>query len=290
MTKMLTLNVQGVDIALTTINEDDYICITDMIKAKDSARPDMVIQNWMRTKDTIEFLGLWEILNNPDFKPVEFEGFRRQAGLNRFSMTPKLWIETTGAIGIRSKPGRNGGTFAHKDIAFEFASWISPAFKLYLIKEYQRLVSMERSSLAQSWDVKRLLTKTNYQIHTDAIKNVILPKLNISQMKQGIIYATEADILNLALFGCTAKQWQEANPELAKKMNVRDTASINQLVVLANLESLNAEMIKQGLPRDKRLSALHRIAKEQLSVLISSHAEQNFRRLVENDNNQKLIE
>ena len=203
-------------------------------------------------------------------------------------MTPRKWIESTNAIGIVSKAGRNGGTYAHKDIAIEFASWISPVFKLYLIREYQRLIEQERSELALSWNVKRLLSKANYHIHTDAIKNVILPKLNISQIKQGIIYASEADLLNLALFGYTAKQWQGANPELAKTMNIRDTATINQLIVLSNIESMNAELIKQGIAKEDRLSILHRIAKEQLSVLIARNADQNFAKLSSED--PKLIE
>ena len=203
-------------------------------------------------------------------------------------MSVSNWIEKTGAIGIVSKAGRYGGTYAHKDIAFEFCSAISPMFKLYVIKEYQRLVELEHSELALSWNVKRLLSKANYHIHTDAIKNVILPKLNISQMKQGIVYASEADLLNMALFGCTAKQWQEANPELAKTMNIRDTATINQLIVLSNIESLNAELIKQGVSKEDRFTILRRTAEEQLAVLISRNAEQNFAKLVSDD--PKLIE
>ena len=194
-------------------------------------------------------------------------------------MTPRKWIESTNAIGIVSKAGRNGGTYAHKDIAIEFASWISPVFKLYLIREYQRLIEHERSELALSWNIKRLLSKANYHIHTDAIKNIILSKLNISQMKQGIIYASEADLLNLALFGCTAKQWQEANPELSKTMNIRDTATINQLIVLSNIESLNAVLIKQGITKEDRLSILHNTVKEQLALLMARNAEQNFAKL-----------
>ncbi len=278
MTKTSILNVQGIGIALTTINEEDYISLTDMTKQEDGEDH---IRNWMRNKNTIEFLGIWESLNNPGFKGVEFDTFLREAGFNRFNMTPRKWIEGTNAIGIVSKSGRNGGTYAHRDIAIEFASWISPKFKLYLIREYQRLITTERSKLALEWDVKRLLAKNNYHIHTDAVKNVIIPKLDIGQMKQGLIYASEADILNLALFGCTAKQWQEANPELSKKMNIRDAASINQLMVLTNLESLNAEMIKQNIPRNDRLKALHRVAEEQILILEKNHTDQNFRRLVD---------
>ena len=288
MTKTSIMNVQGIEIALTTINEEDFICITDIVKAKGGdARAADIIKNWIRNRSTIEFLGTWETLYNPDFKVVEFDHFRKEAGLPTFTMSVSNWIEKTGAIGIISKAGRYGGTYAHKDIAFEFCSAISPMFKLYVIKEYQRLVELERSELALSWNVKRLLSKANYHIHTDAIKNVMLPKLNISQMKQGIIYASEADILNLALFGCTAKQWQEANPELAKTMNIRDTATINQLIVLSNIESLNAELIKQGVSKEDRFNILRRTAEEQLAVLIARNAEQNFAKLASED--QKLI-
>jgi hypothetical protein len=274
------MNVQGIEIALTTINEEDFICITDIVKAKGGdARAADIIKNWIRNRSTIEFLGTWETLYNPDFKVVEFDHFRKEAGLPTFTMSVSNWIEKTGAIGIISKAGRYGGTYAHKDIAFEFCSAISPMFKLYVIKEYQRLIEQERSELALSWNVKRLLSKANYHIHTDAIKNVILPKLNISQMKQGLIYASEADLLNLALFGCTAKQWQEANPELAKTMNIRDAATINQLIVLSNIESLNAELIKLGISKDDRFTILRRTAEEQLAVLIARNAEQNFAKL-----------
>ena len=279
---------QGIEIALTTINEEDFICITDIVKAKGGdARAADIIKNWIRNRSTIEFLGTWETLYNPNFKVVEFDHFRKEAGLPTFTMSVSNWIEKTGAIGIVSKAGRYGGTYAHKDIAFEFCSAISPMFKLYVIKEYQRLVELERSELALFWNVKRLLSKANYHIHTDAIKNVILPKLNISQMKQGLVYASEADLLNLVLFGCTAKQWQEANPELAKTMNIRDTATINQLIVLSNIESLNAELIKQGVSKEDRFTILRRTAEEQLAVLISRNAEQNFAKLASED--PKLI-
>ena len=283
------MNVQGIEIALTTINEEDFICITDIVKAKGGdARAADIIKNWIRNRSTIEFLGTWETLYNPNFKVVEFDHFRKEAGLPTFTMSVSNWIEKTGAIGIVSKAGRYGGTYAHKDIAFEFCSAISPMFKLYVIKEYQRLVELERSELALSWNVKRLLSKANYHIHTDAIKNVILPKLNISQMKQGLVYASEADLLNMVLFDCTAKQWQEANPELAKTINIRDTATINQLIVLSNIESLNAELIKQGVSKEDRFTILRRTAEEQLAVLISRNAEQNFAKLASED--PKLIE
>ena len=288
MTKTSIMTVQGIEIALTTINEEDFLCITDIVKAKGGdARAADIIKNWIRNRSTIEFLGTWETLYNPNFKVVEFDHFRKEAGLPTFTMSVSNWIEKTGAIGIVSKAGRYGGTYAHKDIAFEFCSAISPMFKLYVIKEYQRLVELERSELALSWNVKRLLSKANYHIHTDAIKNVILPKLNISQMKQGLVYASEADLLNMVLFGCTAKQWQEANPDLAKTMNIRDTATINQLIVLSNIESLNAELIKQGISKEDRFAILRRTAEEQLAVLISRNAEQNFAKLASED--PKLI-
>ena len=285
------MTVQGIDIALTTINDEDYISITDIVKAKagDNRAAD-VIKNWIRNRSTIEFLGTWETLYNPHFKVVEFDHFRKEAGLPTFTMSVGNWVEKTGAIGIISKSGRYGGTYAHKDIAFEFCSAISPLFKLYVIKEYQRLVELERSQLALSWNVKRLLSKANYHIQTEAIKNVIIPKLNISQMKQGLIYASEADLLNLALFGCTAKQWQEANPELAKTMNIRDSATINQLIVLSNIESLNAELIKQSIAKEDRLSILHRAAHEQLAVLIARNSEQNFTALDASPTNSPAVQ
>ncbi len=276
MAKTSILNVQGIQIALTTINEEDYISLTDMMKAKDGT---FFVTDWLRNRNTLEYLGAWESMFNPNFNYGEFAIIKSSAGLNSFKISVKEWQERTNAIGIVAKTGRYGGTYAHRDIAFNFCMWISPVFQLYVVREYQRLIEVERSHLAIAWDVKRLLSKNNYHIHTDAIKNIIIPKLNIDQMKQGLVYATEADILNMALFGCTAKQWQDANPELAKKMNIRDTASINQLMVLTNLESLNAEMIKQDIPRSDRLAALHRVANEQLIILEKNHADQNFRKL-----------
>ena len=285
MTKTSIMTVQGIDIALTTINDEDYISLTDIIKAKDG---EFFISDWLRNRNTLEYLAAWESMSNPDFNYGEFAIIKSKAGLNNFKISIKEWHEKTNAIGIVARAGRYGGTYAHKDIAFEFCSAISPMFKLYVIKEYQRLVEIERSQLALSWNVKRMLSKANYYIQTDAIKNVILPKLNISQMKQGLVYASEADLLNLALFGCTAKQWQEANPELAKTMNIRDAATINQLIVLSNIESLNAELIKQNIAKEDRLSILHRTAKEQLTVLIARNSEQNFTKLASEDTN--LIE
>lgn len=287
MAKTRKIEVMSKDITVILNNEadNDYICLTDMVKGEDGEDH---IRNWMRNKNTIEYLGIWEQLHNPNFKGVEFDTFWKEAGLNRFNMTPRKWIDATDAIGIISKAGRNGGTFAHKDIAFNFGMWISPTFQLYIIKEYQRLKEEESNPLLQHWDVKRILSKVNYRVHTDAIKEYIIPKLTMSQKKQYILYANEADMLNLALFGYTAKEWEDANPVIAKKLNMRDTALINQLVVLSNMESYNSELIKRGLPREKRFSILHRMAKEQLTVLNKDNAEYRFRKLV--SNNMKQLE
>jgi hypothetical protein len=245
-----------------SVHEEDFICLTDMARYKDPERTDYIIQNWLRNRTTIEFLGIWEHLNNPDFKPIEFDGFRKQAGLNSFVLTPKQWIEKTNAVGLVSKPGRNGGTYAHKDIAFEFASWISVEFKLYLIKEFQRLKEEERKQLG--WDIRRNLTKINYRIHTDAIRaNLVPARLSKTQVNQ--IYATEADVLNMALFGMTAKQWRNENPD--KKGNIRDYADVSQLVCLSNLENLNALFINEGLPQTQRLEKLNQIAIQQMRLL-----------------------
>ncbi len=248
-----------------TIVKDDYISLTDIAKYKDDKEANEIIRNWLRNRNTIEFLGIWEQLNNVDFKPIEFDGFRKDAGLNSFTMSPKKWVETTGAIGIISKAGRYGGTYAHKDIAFEFASWVSVEFKLYLIKEFQRLKDEEIEKLQLGWDIKRTIVKMNYTIHTDAIKNNLIP-LSIAKNKISFIYASEADLLNVALFGRSAKTWQDENPD--KKGNMRDYASVEQLVVLANLESLNAEFIKQALTPDNRLQRLNAVAIEQMQLLL----------------------
>lgn len=262
------LNVNEIEIVLYKQNEEEFISLTDMAKFRDSERTNYIIQNWMRTRSTIEFIGLWEQLHNPNFKRIEFDAFRNESGLNSFTLTPKKWIETTNAIGIISKSGRYGGTYAHKDIAFEFASWISPTFKLYLITEYQRLKEVETNQYNLEWNVKRILSKTNYHIHTDAVKNFILPDKNYEKDKKWIIYAEEADLLNVALFNCTAKDWRIANPDLAKKsMNIRDIASINELAILSNLETINAQMIKEKIDKNIRFTKLKEIAKYQLSVL-----------------------
>ncbi len=263
--KIKQIEVEEKIIAITSHNEDDYICLTDMVRGEEGNDH---IRNWMRNRNTVEFLGIWEQLNNPNFKGVEFDTFKKEAGLNSFNLTPKKWIEATDAIGIISKSGRKGGTYAHRDIAFEFGAWISPMFKLLLIKEFQRLKEIESNQYNLEWDVKRVLSKVNYHIHTDAVKNHIIPKSNYPTEKQWIEYAEEADLLNVALFGCTAKQWKEANPEHALNgKNMRDFASINELAVLSNLESLNSELIKSGVEKRIRFNNMHRIARQQLEIL-----------------------
>ena len=260
-----SIHAKGTEITvLSTGDSNDYISLTDIARYKSDA-PDDVIKNWMRNRDTIEFLGLWEQLNNPDFKPVEFDGFRTQAGSNAFTMSPKKWIEATGAIGIVSKAGRYGGTFAQKDIAFEFGSAISVTFKLYLINEFQRLKEEEQKQLG--WTAKRELAKLNYHIHTDAIKRNLIPE-ELSPVKTSIIYANEADVLNVALFGITAKQWRDANPDLDG--NIRDFATINELICLSNLENLNAVFINEKLSQKERLIKLNKIAIQQMKILQDS--------------------
>lgn len=263
-----TIHAKGFEISIYTEDfKNEYISLTDIAKYK-SDEPNDVIRNWLRSKDTIEFLGLWEQLNNSNFKPVEFDGFRKQAGLNAFTLSPQKWIENTGAIGIVSKSGRYGGTFAHSDIAFEFASWVSAEFKLYIIKDYKRLKQEENTRLSLNWNLNRTLSKINYRIHTDAIKETIIPP-HLTKEQSAIIYATEADVLNMALFGKTAKQWRIENP--SAKGNMRDMATLEQLLVLANLESLNAEFIKMGLSQNKRLLQLNQTAISQLKSLLKNN-------------------
>jgi len=265
MAKNKTINVKGTDIGLFSQGNDDYISITDIARHKDSVNTDSIIQNWLRNRNTIELLGFRELMYNPGFKPLEFEGFKKQAGLNSFVMTPKKWIENTGAIGITSKSGRYGGTFAHKDIAFEFASWISIEFKLYIIKEFQRLKEDENDRLKLTWNLQRTLAKVNYHIHTDAIKENLVPQ-ELDKSQVNLIYANEADVLNVALFNKTAKQWRDENPK--PEGNIRDQATMEQLLVLANLESMNAEFIRMSLPQSQRLLKLNQIAISQLKSLI----------------------
>lgn len=267
MAKSNKIHVSGTEITVLKSNMSDFISITDIARYKDAEHTDSIIQNWMRNRNTIELLGFWEIIYNPDFKPLEFEGFRKQAGLNSFVMTPKKWIEATNATGIVSKSGRYGGTFAHKDIAFEFASWISIEFKLYVIKEFQRLKEDENDRLKLEWNLQRTLSKINYRLHTDAIKENLIPK-ELSKNEINIIYANEADILNMALFGKTAMQWRNENPEA--EGNIRDTATIEQLVVLSNLESINAVLIHQGLSQSERLLQLNQVAITQIKSLVGN--------------------
>lgn len=282
MAKTRKIKVQDTEISVFMDDTNDYICLTDMVKARgEETRAADIIKNWIRNRATIEFLGTWETLYNPNFKVVEFDHFRKEAGLPTFTMSVSNWVESTNAVGIISKAGRYGGTYAHKDIAFEFGAAISPMFKLYLIKEYQRLKEKESDPLLGKWNVHRILSKANYILQTDAIKSVI-PQYNLSKYKERIAYASEADMLNLIIFGCTAKDWEQTNPELARKgYNLRDTATINQLVVLSNIEARNSELLKQyGLEQRERMVILHRIAKEQLAVLDTNKVEQKFRKLL----------
>lgn len=256
--------MQGTTIAILSQREDDFILLTDIARHRDIERTDYIIQNWLRNRATIEYLGLWEQLNNPGFNSIEFDGFRFQAGLNSFALTPKRWIDATQATGLISKAGRYGGTFAHKDIAFEFATWVSVEFKLYLIKEFQRLKDDESQRLSLNWNLSRTLSKLNYRIHTDAIKAHLIPA-TITPEQARLTYANEADVLNVALFGQTARQWREAHP--VQEGNMRDEADVIQLLVLANLESLNAEFIHMGLPQAERLQKLNQNAIRQLQSL-----------------------
>lgn len=252
------------DSTIRTLSKDgiDYICITDIARQKNPNEPKDVVKNWMRVKNTLEYLGLWESLNNPDFKGVEFDPILRDAGSNAFTMSPSRWVELTGAIGIINKLGREGGTYAQKDIAFKFASWVSVEFELYLVKEFQRLKEEEQKLIG--WSAKRELSKINYRIHTDAIKHNLIPA-EITKAQVSIIYANEADVLNVAMFGMTAKQWREANPDL--KGNIRDYATINELICLSNMENLNALFIEQGIPQPERLEKLNQIAINQMRIL-----------------------
>ena len=266
--KKSIIEVRGTAITIVSQKEQDFISLTDIARFKSADRFDDLIRNWLRNRNTVEFLGVWERLNNPSFNPVEFDGIRIQAGLNSFTLTPKQWIEKTGAVGIVSSAGRYGGTYAHKDIAFEFASWISVEFRLYLIKEFQRLKEDENRRLSLAWNLNRTLSKLNYRIHTDAVKAHLIPP-EVTPAQAAITYATEADLLNVALFGHTARQWRDANPKL--EGNVRDYAGIEQLLVLANMEGMNAEFIHMGLPQGERLKRLNQIAIRQMQVLTSSN-------------------
>jgi len=268
------VEVKGVEVTFSKTDKNDYICITDIAKYKNPDAPRDIIKNWMRNKNTIELLGLWEKLNNPNFKQVEFDLFRNEAGFNHFVLSPQKWIVTTNAIGLQSKSGRYGGTYAHIDIALEFASWVSVEFKFYLIKEFQRLKDKETKVL--DWNIKRNLAAINYRIHTDAVKEKLIPE-NLTPKQTSIVYANEADVLNMALFGKTAKQWRDENPD--KKGNMRDYANVSQLVCLVNLENLNAVFINEALPQSERLKKLNRIAIQQMKILVQDHS---VKRLNEN--------
>jgi len=257
--------VEGSEITVFAVKEQDYISLTDMVRDIENGL--VLIEKWLRNKNTIEFLGIWEEIYNPDFNSPEFEGIKNQAGLNRFVLSVKQWVMKTKSIGIVAKAGRYGGTYAHKDIAFEFASWISPKFKIYLIKEFQRLKEDELKQLG--WDIRRNLTKINYRIHTDAIKEKLIP-FALSPQQISHIYASEADVLNMALFGKTAKQWRDKNP--GKDGNIRDDANVSQLVCLANMESLNAVFIQEGLEQAERLARLNQIAIAQMKILVNDNA------------------
>ena len=262
---MKKINVQGFEIVVISKEDSDYISLTDMLRAKDG---DFFISDWLRNRNTIEFLGIWERINNPNFNYGEFAIIKSQAGLNSYKISVKEWTEKTGAIGLRATAGRYGGTYAHKDIAFEFGTWISPEFKLYLIKEFQRLKLEENERLDLGWDAKRMLTKINYKIHTDAIKEKIVLPLKLSAKETSIAYANEADVLNKALFGMTAKEWKDKNPTLDG--NIRDYANVTQLVVLANIENLNAEYIREGKPQSERLLRLNESAIVQMKSLFGN--------------------
>ncbi|MDD4928591.1 MAG: KilA-N domain-containing protein [Gallionella sp.] len=259
---MAKIEVLSREVQVLTVKEEDYICITDIARYKDAERTDYLISNWMRNRNTAEFLGIWERINNPAFNPIEFDGIKKEAGLNSFILTAKQWIQRTGAIGIVSKAGRYGGTYAHKDIAFEFASWVSVEFKLYLIKEFQRLKEEEHKTLG--WDIRRNLAKLNYRIHTDAIREHLIPP-ELSAAQTALVYASEADVLNMALFGKTAAQWRSENP--GEKGNIRDQADSAKLVCLSNLENLNALFIAEAHAQPERLRRLNQIAIQQMRIL-----------------------
>jgi len=266
MPKNKKIEVIGTEVIIYTQNEQDFISLTDIARFRDADRSDYILQNWMRNRSTIEFIGLWEQFNNPNFNSIEFDGIKNMAGANSFSLTPKRWIEATNAVGIVSKTGRYGGTFAHRDIAFEFASRLSAEFKFYLIKEFQRLKTEESDRLNLEWNLHRTLAKVNYHIHTDAIKENLIPAA-LSPVQKSFVYANEADLLNVALFGMTAKEWREANPKAVG--NIRDAATLEQLVVLSNLESINSVLIYQGLAQSERLIQLNSVAITQMKSLVN---------------------
>lgn len=285
------INVIDNKIGIMRIGDVDYISLTDLARYADAEEPRLPIRDWMRNKEVISYLGLWESMNNKNFKGGEFATFKNEAGSNKFKMSPQKWIKETNAIGIVSKSGRyDGGTFAHPDIAFEFASWLSPEFKLYLIKEFERLKSNEMYQQKIEWHANRLLSKLNYVVHTDAVKNYIVPTLTEEQKK--FVYAEEADVLNVALFGMTTKEWRQENPELAKKGNIRDYTDLLHLVILNNLENTNAEFIKLGMLQSERLISLNNSARNQMEILKNNNGIKELELLQKkiNENNKILIE
>ena len=291
--KLVKTEIDVIDnkIGIMRIGNVDYISLTDLARYADAEEPRLPIRDWMRNKEVISYLGLWESMNNKNFKGGEFATFKNEAGSNKFKMSPQKWIKETNAIGIVSKSGRyDGGTFAHPDIAFEFASWLSPEFKLYLIKEFERLKSNEMYQQKIEWYANRLLSKLNYVVHTDAVKNYIVPTLTEEQKR--FVYAEEADVLNVALFGMTAKEWREKNPELAKKGNMRDYTDLLHLVILNNLENTNAEFIKLGISQSERLINLNNSARNQMEILKNNNNIKELELLQErvNENNKVLIE
>ncbi len=284
MSKSNKINVESFEITVLTSKKDDYISLTDMARFKNAETTGLVISHWLSTRYTVEFMGLWEKMNNPVFNVTEFSNIKNESGSNGFVLSAKQWIEKTNAIGIISKTGRyGGGTFAHKDIAFEFGSWISPQFKFYLIKEFQRLKEAETNLFEIEWSVKRLLSKANYHLQTDAVQKHILPLKNYSKNNEWLAYAEEADLLNVALFGCTAKDWRDANAELAaKNLNIRDIASINELTVLSNIESMNAVLIQQNIDKSTRFKQLEQIATYQLEVLDDKEVNKSIKKAENN--------
>lgn len=274
MAKNKTILVKGISVATLKVGNETYISLTDIARNKNAEEPKDVVKNWMRSKTTVEFLGIWEQLNNPEFKGVEFDSFMYEAGTNAFTLSPSKWIESTNAKGLVSKQGNNGGTFAHKDIAFEFASWVSSGFKLYLIKEFQRLKEDETNRMKLEWNLQRTLAKVNYHIHTDAIKENLIPA-ELTKQQIAYVYANEADMLNVALFGKTAMQWRAEYPDA--EGNIRDMATIEQLVVLSNMESINAVLIHQGLQQRERLVQLNKIAITQIKSLLGN---KNLKKLI----------
>ena len=281
------LNVINNKINVIRVRNNDYISLTDLARYADEDDPRFPIQNWLRNKDVIAYLGLWEIINNENFKRVEFDTFKNEAGSNKFKMSPQKWIKETNAIGIISKSGNNGGTYAHSDIALEFASWLSPEFKLYVIQEFERLKRNEAYQYKVEWNASRLLSKVNYVVHTDAIKSYIIPILTEEQKK--FIYANEADVLNVALFGMTAKEWREKNPDLATKGNIRDYTDLLHLIILNNLENTNAEMISHNISQQERLVNLNESARRQMSVLKDNKGIKELELLQEQINKEEKI-